>query len=424
MTTIKQPYFVLYGCWNQSCRDRNEVKDYIHVIHKVIETKMNQDGLQFVAIAGDNYYPQKIKEKKEKKLNGGAKVNHVLLPGLQEGINALKKYTDYGIPVYINYGNHDMVPSKDLTIKDTECKGNVLTVGDTADEHNIDKPECYIKAKQNDLITQINNKNNTNNTNIHIDFYHTLPTDNFNNTLAFMIDTTLFYNGEYDKTCYEPLNVENVKEKQLNEIKNGITSSSDKKNIIIIGHHPLISKKFKKKEETETDKTYKKEEDGGIHTATPAFIDFFQSLQKSLEGKNIYYLCADTHLYQEGTVTLKFGGDSTMIIHQYIAGTGGTKLDKAPTDDVDTLCLPITDKQIDYKINKTIANYGFLKVTEIDDKESNKVLSFEFINVDVNTPPPLPPPPLGGTRKRRIKKRRTRKKKSRTKSKKREKKLI
>jgi hypothetical protein len=487
----EQPYFVIYGCWNQPCRDTTEVEDYLHVIAKVIKTKEEQNGLQFVAIAGDNYYPQKIKEGKEKKekkktLNGGAKVNHVLVPVLEKGVNALKQYTDNDIPVYINYGNHDMVPNSDLTIRKESCV-NELKVDDTTDDPDIDKPDCYIKATQNDLITKINSENNTN---IHIDFYHTLPTNEFNNTLAFMIDTTLFYNGEYDKKCYEPSTAENVKEIQVRKIQSRIRSSSDKKNIIIIGHHPLISKKHKeKKEKGNNTKSYKNEKDDGIHKATPAFIDFFKSLQKSLEDKNIYYLCADTHLYQEGTVTLKFGDDSSMIIQQYIAGTGGTKLDEAqkkrsineaPTVGVDTLCLPITDKKnnivvvVNYKINETIANYGFLKVTEINkestginkestginnesteinnesteiNNESNGVLSFKFIKVDANTspllplplPPPLlsssssPPPPLsfspllfpsGGTRKRRVKKRRTRKKKSRTKSKKREKKLI
>jgi hypothetical protein len=425
MTTIKQPYFVIYGCWNQPCRDKKEVEDYLHVIAEVIKTKEEQNGLQFVAIAGDNYYPQKIKEKKK-----NLKVNHVLVPVLEKGVNALKQYTVNDIPVYINYGNHDMVPSSVLTIRKESCV-NKLTVNDTTDNvDKIDKPNCYIKATQNKLIKEINSENNTN---IHIDFYHTLPTHNFKNTLAFMIDTTLFYNGEYDKKCYKPLMVENVKEIQVRKIQYRIRSSPTKQNIIIIGHHPLISKKYKEKTETDKSKSYKNEKDDGIHKATPAFIDFFKLLQKSVEGKNIYYLCADTHLYQEGTVTLKFRDDSSMIIQQYIAGTGGTKLDEAPTDGVNTLIdIPITDKKIDnqitdkidYKINKTIANYGFLKVTETDEKG----LSFDFINVDANSSSSSSssssPPPLGGTRKRRVKKRRTRKKKSRTKSKKREKKLI
>ena len=43
-----------------------------------------------------------------------------------------------------------------------------------------------------------------------------------------------------------------------------------------------------------------------------------------------YYLCADLHLYQEGTVLLPIDDGEQMQIQQYIVGTGGTELDPDP----------------------------------------------------------------------------------------------
>ena len=45
---------------------------------------------------------------------------------------------------------------------------------------------------------------------------------------------------------------------------------------------------------------------------------------------NYYYLCADLHLYQEGTIVLPTEAGPEMRINQYIVGTGGTKLDDSP----------------------------------------------------------------------------------------------
>jgi hypothetical protein len=48
-------------------------------------------------------------------------------------------------------------------------------------------------------------------------------------------------------------------------------------------------------------------------------------------NKKYYYLCADLHLYQEGTVLLPVDDlKMQMQIHQYIVGTGGTELDPDP----------------------------------------------------------------------------------------------
>ena len=103
------------------------------------------------------------------------------------------------------------------------------------------------------------------------------------------------------------------------------------RNIIIIGHHPITGYKHSIKVKKDG-KTQSKLE---LMAGFTSFIDMLvngiyrltDGIYKSTENTvKYYYLCADLHLYQEGTIQFNGG----MTINQYIVGTGGTKLDLDP----------------------------------------------------------------------------------------------
>ena len=85
-------------------------------------------------------------------------------------------------------------------------------------------------------------------------------------------------------------------------------------------------------------------------------------------NKNIYYLCADNHLQQEGIIKI---GD--LQINQYVAGTGGAELDK---------CIKEPTKEfgfdnLQYNMTKCKSINGFYYI-----KEEGENLIFQFIEAD------------------------------------------
>ena len=149
------------------------------------------------------------------------------------------------------------------------------------------------------------------------------------NTLVLMIDSSMYDPEDADSflPCY------NVKTKQnytdISELhaeqQEFVDKTIDKyknklKNVIVIGHHPISGYKYK----------------GGATNLIPSFIGLIKllySINQKLINKSInyYYLCADLHLYQHGSITIQNKIDAdTMLIQQYIVGTGGTKLDSSP----------------------------------------------------------------------------------------------
>jgi len=55
------------------------------------------------------------------------------------------------------------------------------------------------------------------------------------------------------------------------------------------------------------------------------------ALFQFLPVEEIDYLCADFHVYQESKLAVTHGG-KTIMINQYIVGTGGTELDEYPSE--------------------------------------------------------------------------------------------
>ena len=166
-----------------------------------------------------------------------------------------------------------------------------------------------------------------------------------------------------------------------------------------MGHHPITNIRCKKK---------KSNSGYAIKTepVKPTFIDLWNTIRTTvnLPDMNYYYLCADTHMYQKGVVTVtNTDGTELMNITQYIVGTGGADLDDNPYNKITELESPyiVTDNKSGYTIKyetkseDILQSYGFLEC-----ESNDRVLSFQFIPIGTVIT-------TGGklTRKRRVKRR-------------------
>jgi hypothetical protein len=88
------------------------------------------------------------------------------------------------------------------------------------------------------------------------------------------------------------------------------------------------------------------------------------ALLESISYSPIAVLCADTHNFQRGTLTLKNGA----VLDQYVVGTGGAQPDSVGAANSDTF----TTGSAQYTLKEHMPGYGFLAVN---------VGSAEFIQV-------------------------------------------
>lgn len=343
--------FIHFGCWNKDKCDitlkNNGLSQTMSKLNDFVEK--NKD-IEFITIAGDNYYPDKKgKEKKEKTM---------IVANFLSGVNCLPKH----ILKYVLLGNHEFDKVK-------------------VDGNETDK--CYLFNFEKNIFSKLNNT---------IFFNDVIYRIFGNNTLIIMIDTTLYemYNDYIEEkkknpdaelnlydTCYKylfldnnelnekniGLNFEKLLEKQKEKIENILSIYKKYNNIIFIGHHPIISKKIKIK-------------DGEIKLKieiNESLINLYKSISDLLNNKKIYHLCADTHNYQTGIITI-----DRLKIEQHITGTGG-----AEQDD----CIQVNGKDeqilenVSYKINRCENQYGFLICNENVDDE----LEFQFINSNISS---------------------------------------
>lgn len=289
--------FLFMGCWNNGYCHTN--KDKTNDLYKTVEsiktllTILDRENIvkpQKLFIAGDNYYPDKIKvenDKKEKFTN---------IENLNSGFDCIKSIN---INKYILFGNHDY--------EKTNLKNN--------DDITKEK-ECH------NLMTQLEyNKNEME----FFDFYsYCLPHIYKNKTLIVMIDSTMYDIEKNDEAldCYKELytNYDNdnmlefIKNQQTQRANNLIDYYKDKnvKNIIFMAHHPIFGFKMKK------DKLKNELYDGLIELEM-LFYDTFQQTNQI----NYYHFCADIHQFQVSTITI----NNDFVIKQYIVGTGGAEKD-------------------------------------------------------------------------------------------------
>ena len=140
---------------------------------------------------------------------------------------------------------------------------------------------------------------------------------------------------------------------QEHKVKEILIENKKIENLIIACHHPIISIKSKK-----TGKSI-------------GLINLYKEIYTALENKatNIYHLCADTHLYQKGLITIT--GNINVI--QYICGTGGANKDDCPSGK---LATKLTDSTCNYTMEECEKVNGFLSV--ILPSDSDKI-QFNFI---------------------------------------------
>jgi len=329
--------FITFGCWNKDkCEKTGEPKNGVSATMNLLDdyVKDNKSRLQFIAVSGDNYYPEK------KEGSDGKKAKFWKGSDFRSGFDCLPT----GVDIRLLMGNHDL--------ESTEMV-------DTEDEGKKTEP-CHIIKSEMKYSPKFD---------LHTDFRIFGE-----NTIVLFIDTSMYSGmseGELD--CYNTFmgaRHSTVQEAQMEQqtriievIKSQVKNNAAITNIIIIGHHPIFGVK-KTMEQTE------KMEDSGI--------EFFLSVKDAIEDPkySFYYLCADIHNYQHSKITLTKEGKE-MEIEQHIVGTGGTDSDTLENEGADEIVIDSFAEGVPIKevrLLERIVRYGFLVC-----KSEGGVLSMRFV---------------------------------------------
>ena len=366
--------FIHFGCWNYNKCDSSNLAEPVtqedYNVTKVMKTikkyiERSDPVPDFLTVAGDNYYFVK-----KKKVGVKEKEKEFSPEFLLSGFNCLPK----DIKKFVLIGNHDL-ENIENPLKDPDC--SILEI-----------QQKFASDASNNVELDIDRKGPI--------MHHVLD----ESTIVIMLDTTMYETSEKSinkgMKCYQrmfeineldvPDNVavEKIKvmrENQKQRLGQYISSLNAEtiKNIIVVGHHPLFNLKTKKDDDSGKIKT--KEE------VMPLLNElYYESIYSPLQTVNsdikYFYLCADLHQYQTGTVTITAESKPSLLIHQYIVGTGGTELEKKPYDHSKDGGVSLTTEK--YKINYDIIpndneyTYGFL-VCKLD---TDKNFSAQFIPAD------------------------------------------
>lgn len=322
--------FIHFGCWNQyECNPENpELNGVSQVMNKLINDEKTPN---FYVVAGDNYYPKKNKKEKKKFFNKD---------DFKSGFQCIKRLQKKA-PVYMLMGNHDLqyeralydsetgvlldkceIMSYELVYKDTfnfnihhKILGNTLILfmnstfytGDLIEDPNNPEKDCIIRYRYNDYVW------------------------------AKKIDIIKFYE-------------ENVLLYIIEEYRNKNGGLDRFKNIVVCAHDPIVSRRDKIKNGNK------------LTIKTPlgkSGIRFLNTLYSKFPTQNKFYLCADVHHYQFGIIKI---GDN--IIHQYVAGTGGTECDEKcpvnPEAEINTFEVGTDDLLKGFKLIECKRVHGYL----------------------------------------------------------------
>lgn len=356
--SMSKNYFVTFGCWNNGGCEKDT--DLSKVMTKL---KSLNPPPEKIFVAGDNYYPEK--EKTKSKNNALEKKKIFNLETLVSGFKCLPK----NVPIYINYGNHDY--ENGLTIR-------------TEDGEQVDK-SCILTKTEKKLVEKISLEGHR----INLKMFQSIHFGG--STLVIMIDTTMYDNEdntEY-KDCYKDALIDTVdttyafeeaktaQKTFMSSVVTDIINTPSISNIVIIGHHPIINYKIKK---------------GSVITlsldelATFLYESLFKNLKELQRKFSYYYLCADLHQYQSGTITIG-EGDQVMNIRQYIAGTGGASKDTYDGElipreryvkKVELNGINYTYQMSSDDITNSRSENGFLRCEE----NADETLHFQFYTVN------------------------------------------
>lgn len=358
------PKFIHFGCWNKGgcfLNDNTEQTNGLTNVMRLLNDIVTTDSYEFISVAGDNYYPTKIK-------SGDISTKIFDEQELKSGFDCLPK----DIPINVIMGNHDY-------------EKNLNAYNSNKEIVNIDG--CEILDTEYKLNAEIN-------PNINTKVFDFKVLDN--KTKILMIDTTIYDDNYIDQNidCYfkhpelkhlisegDDLNskVIKVRERQRKHIIENLSNINDQDNLIIIGHHPITGFKYKKGKVELIDSPGK------------PFIDMlYNTIHLELKNKhlNYYYLCADLHQYQIGNISI--GTTDTepinnMLIKQYIVGTGGADLDPYELPVIQQKQERLNNLEFDNFIIKyliteeevTLSEQGY-GILECDSNDSGE-LFFKFI---------------------------------------------
>lgn len=378
---MSERHFLHFGCWNkgqsyyisgETERDTEDNPDMASNLTNVMR-KLNQvtDEImpEFIVVAGDNYYPNKITVNDER--GRESKIKLFDEADMKSGFGGLPK----NVEIDVIMGNHDYETNLLVTQEDkieTSCK--ILKL-----EYDLEK------MPGGDNLNILVNK-----------------ARKFNDaTLIIMIDTTIYSDKDAPTVvnCYklhpnlktgmvtQDLTIDSIRAGQADFMRTSILNNIDDslKNIIIVGHHPITVFKLLKKQGA------KLVDVPGEPLVEALYKNIFEVLNKMDKRMNYYYLCADLHQYQIGNISIcPQGSSEKMLIKQYTVGTGGADQDPFPFSKSDTSeksdRLVFENNGITYNVDYLMtpeelelsgSMYGFLQCTGNGDN-----LSFKFIDVD------------------------------------------
>ena len=371
--TMSMNNFIHFGCWNNLNPDKGCLINVMKLLKERLKD-IDKPNIDFLTIAGDNYYPKKKKVEGKKK--------KIIIPEL---LNQGFEYLPREIPIYMILGNHDL--------ETNIGKGNFFI-------NNLDNPV----SKNDCSVIEYEQISKNNNENIEYNLFKEMMLEN--GTLIIMIDTSM-YSVDVNEylPCYEfflqgeiaNYTIEELRAYQLSLIIKTITKYKDVgiNNLILIGHHPIIGLKIKDGNDTRINDIIE-------------FDNVLKEIYSILEDKvNYFYLCADVHLYQEGNIVTKIDDIPTMKIQQYIVGTGGTELDTCVGES--NIGEKIENERLTYTMTRCQERCGFLECIN-----TSPIPRFLFNEIPIE----------GGKRKRRkTKKRKTKRKTRKRKSRKRRSKI-
>jgi hypothetical protein len=238
--------------------------------------------------------------------------------------------------------------------------------------HDYETELVYGATEETDckLIQFENEYNGKHNIQLALHQWKSLPVQK---TLIIMIDTTMYDANPSEVGCYkhaimddkspETLTLEMLKEKQMEWIQSIPEPGFDVETVILVGHHPILNYKWKE-EKDKKDKKEKQKGGGSMYVQKTETIlgtntnnelgDVLKKVKTRFgNAKYYYYLCADLHQYQRGTITHP---DLNMTIEQHIVGTGGATKDEFNPNGLD-----------ENEINQKNSKNGFTYTMSNDD---------------------------------------------------------
>ncbi len=362
---MPETVFYHFGCWN-NIHDKNKINNPLKaVIRKIVSTKKKRkDNVLFLTVAGDNYYPFY-------KPDGKRTIN---LEYLHEGFKYLQM-TDIKDRIVL-LGNHDMESNESIysIIPSAPSSHGEMIINDNALPSSLNHPKTCSILEEEMRMTKLTHQ-----------CYRKVGND----TLVVFLDSNLYaYERDVSfPTCYATLfpdvherangspgafmrlllkRQERLLRSFINNNCRGI------KHLIFVAHHPIVSWKVERGN-LQFDLQRKHSE----------FVKMCLEMYSLVKDANYYYLCADTHHYQRGEITIQKKNKSIQI-KQFIVGTGGANLDKHPFANSCPTKYPEFEQTTDgyrtkYHVDELNVSYGFLRVAI----NTNKMPCIRFIPVSI-----------------------------------------